>query len=101
MNEAESLIALKKLKVSQSIHCRKIKPWRKSTGPKTAEGKKKVSQNLPHRKDKASQVVRNLEKLEESILALQKAKERSEKRQLAAIAKIEKLATKVKNNEPN
>jgi hypothetical protein len=91
----------KELKLAQLLHCKKVKPWRKSTGPRTAEGKRKVTQNLPHGKGETSRVAQELNKLDEALKKLQRLEERIQRRQLTAIQKLEKLAKKAKTNDLN
>lgn len=88
----------KELKLAQILHCRKVKPWLKASGPKTPQGKAKVTQNLPGGKGEINRVARNLGKLEEALQKLQRLEDRTKKRQSNAIAKLEKLARKGENS---
>jgi hypothetical protein len=89
----------KDLKLAQLLHCKKVKPWRKSTGPRTAEGKRKVTQNLPHGKGETGRIAQGLIKLDEALNKLQRLEEKIQKRQMTAIEKLEKLAKKAKTND--
>jgi len=80
--------------LAQILHCRKVKPWLKASGPKTPQGKAKVAQNLPLGKGGINRVSQGLIQLDEALQKLQRAEERTKKRQLTAIAKLEKLAKK-------
>jgi hypothetical protein len=84
----------KEQKLQQILHCQRVKPWLKSTGPKTAEGKAKVTLNLPSKRGKVNKIAQGLLKLDKALSKLQRAQERAKKRQLAAIEKLEKLAKK-------
>ena len=92
--EKEDSEALRQLKILQASNCKKVKPWLKSTGPRTPQCKVKVAKNLPNHGDKISRAVRNLEKLDEALGKLRRREERSQKRQLTAFQKLEKLAKK-------
>jgi len=83
---------LRQLKSLQAANCRKTKPWLKSTGPRTIEGKRRATQNLPNQAGGTSKVLRNLEKLQVVLAKLQKREEKTKKRQQSAFVKLEKLA---------
>ena len=85
-------------RLEQILHCRRVKPWTKSTGPKTPEGKAKVAKNLPQGKGEINRVSQGLIKLDEALQKLHRADERAKKRQLTAIAKLEKLVRKGENS---
>lgn len=87
----------KELKLAQILHCQKVKPWLKASGPKTPQGKAKVSQNLPSGKGEINRVAKGLVKLDEALQKLQRADERAKKRQTTAIAKLEQLVRKGEN----
>jgi hypothetical protein len=85
---------LRQLKLIQAANCKKTKPWNKSSGPRTAEGKQKATRNLPNQPNKTSKALRNLQKLQEALTKLRRREERSKKRQQSALGKLEKLAEK-------
>jgi hypothetical protein len=85
---------LRELRAIQSLNCRRCKPWKKATGPKTLAGKQKVTQNLPHQKDKVGRVIQSLKKLDKALAKLQRTEERSRKRCLSKLENLEKLAKK-------
>ncbi len=93
MKNTDSEVLLQ-LKAIQASNCRKAKPWEKSTEPKTLNGKQKVTKNLPSQEDRVSKVVRNLEKLNETLAKVRKREERSRKKQLTALQKLETLVKK-------
>ena len=92
--EKEDLEALRQLKALQASNCKKTKPWLKSTGPRTAEGKRKAAKNLPNQQGRIGKVLRNLQKLDEAVSKLRRREERSKKKQLAVLRKLENLANK-------
>lgn len=89
----------KELKLQQILHCQRVRPWKRSTGPKTSEGKAKVSKNLPQGKGEINRIAQGLTKLDEALQKLQRAEQRTKKRQLTAIEKLEKLARKEETHE--
>jgi hypothetical protein len=89
--ENEEFERLRQLKALQASNCRKVKPWRKATGPRSLAGKKKVTQNLPNQHGKIAKVLRNLEKLDEAVAKLRRREERAKKRQVTALQKLEPL----------
>lgn len=88
----------KEQKLQQILHCQRIRPWLKSTGPRSPQGKAKVAQNLPRGEREVDRVAKGLIKLDETLQKLQRAEERTKKRQLTAIAKLEQLAKKGENS---
>jgi hypothetical protein len=84
----------KDVKLAQILHCQRVRPWLKSTGPRSPEGKLKVLQNLPHQKSKIAKVCKGLVKLDEALRKLERLESRIKKRQATAIEKLEKLAKK-------
>ena len=97
----EDIEQLRQLKLLQAANCRRTKPWVKSTGPKTLKGKRKVTQNLPNQGDKIGKAVRNLEKLDEALAKVRRREERSRKRQITALQKLEKLLRKTQSQKSN
>jgi hypothetical protein len=92
--EKEDLSALRQLKALQASNCKKTKPWLKATGPRTAEGKKKVTKNLPSQQGRIGKVLQNLQKLDEAVSKLRTREERSKKKQLTVLQKLKNLAKK-------
>jgi hypothetical protein len=90
----EDFEALRQLKGLRANNCKRTKPWLKATGPRTAECKKKATQNLPNQQGRIAKVLRNLEKLDEAVSKLRRREEQSKKKQLAVLRKIENLANK-------
>lgn len=88
----EDLDRAKQQKLQQILHCQKVKPWVKSTGPRTPEGKLRIALNLPYGKGEVNRISRGLIKLDEALSKLQRSKKRAKKRQVIAIEKLEKLA---------
>jgi hypothetical protein len=86
--------ALKQLQQLQASNCKKYKPWRKSTGPRTKAGKKKSTKNLPSQGGCVSQLDKNLKKIEKILLKNKAHREKKQRQRLAEIKKLEKLATK-------
>jgi hypothetical protein len=86
----------KELKLQQILHCQRVKPWIKSTGPKSAEGKAKVALNLPRQKGEFGKITKGLLKLDEALHRLKKLEGRTRKRKLTAIKKLEQLVKKAK-----
>ncbi len=92
---------IRQLKALQSNNCKKTKSWLKATEPRTAEGKKKVTKNLPNQQGRIGKVLQNLQKLDEAVSKLRRREERSKKKQLAVLHKLETLAKKAHAQKSN
>jgi hypothetical protein len=80
---------LRQLKAIQAANCRRTKPWRK------------VTENLPNQGDKIGKAVRNLERLDETLAKVRRREERSRKKQITALQKLEKLLRKTQSQKSN
>ncbi len=92
---------LRQLKAIQASNCRIAKPWEKSTDTRTIQGKQKVTKNLPNQEVRISKVVQILEKLDETLAKVRRREERSRKRQITALQKLEKLLRKTQSQKSN